>query len=1480
MNRAFQRIAIPITTVSCAYVLTENAAGQFCNAQQELFAANTVVVTEHSDLNTIGDFNGDGLIDLAFSDGSLYFYLNQGDGKLFHQVEVRLPQLDISGIAAHDLDSDGDLDICARIRGTGTIAVLLNIGELAFVETARYPIGSHLRFADLNGDDRTDIASLNGLLLNTGTGTYEIKEFSIGSLLGAPLIGLSLGDFDGDGDIDFIIPSNGDPSTGLFTNDGDANFAFSDLLDGAADTFAGDLDSDGIDDIARGGQVILGDPKGGFGKTFSLATSSQVSGIDDLDGDGDFDLVLRSGRVLLNQGSLAFSLGAGFPGGQGLIAAPTAGALSIGDLNRDGNVDIVLPFLAAFDADNPAGALGRIGIFFGAGNGRFSTQTDYPVGTCPRALVSADLDGDGMPDLATADSCDRTLTPLINVGNGEFSFGLSSTVGPGNSSIFSIASADLNSDTKSDVAAATIFSPFNPSAPWVHETLEEGALGPGLVQENSGAVLLVAFADMNMDGRLDLIGGNTGSLTSGGFIPRNIAIHLGETGLEFGNPTQTTLLGEPAWIVPFDCDGDGDIDIAVASDDLLVLVNNGSGLFQEQRVFALEHIPAPQFPPSYGPRGMDAGDIDGDGDLDLVVAWGAITFQEPGTVTILHNDGLGDFSLGGEYLVGDRPSAVLARDLDGDHDIDLAVAIEKERSIAVLMNDADGTFSQPYLIVVGDGPSSLAAGDYNLDGLLDLAVANQHGDNVSVLLNRQLNVARWFGPGSIFSDGSNWSGGSAPSVNGPSVALFDATSAPDWTDPAIDVQITEHLVLGALAQANGHVAFNCLGNNVDLVGVPAGTTLEAFEIGVPQCGDAGLFPETQPVFRFENTAGSISIVTTPEAIIGVPGKATLELADNIRFEVHGNILNRGVLVLDRQNGSATNSIAVASNAYRQLDGQLLVDLGPDGAIPPMGRLQVGSQAILRGSLSVLAHPGFDPEVGERFTLLTAGEPIGPVRFGAAFLPGLPGGKFFTVEYNTSTTALGSVVLEVQSLGEDLGFGGSDQLSVSGLPVAAELADLNADGLPDIVLAVPDEVNPQGDAGSAIVLLNAGSNGAGVWQGFASSQDIAVGVSPSDVALGDLDGDGFPDAIITNRADGNATVLLNDGTGLLAFERTVGFNEDPAAVVAGDLDEDGLIDVAVAGSDLSGNGELIVRLNLGPNGDGGWGGFTTELDFDIGQGPRFMDIGDLDNDSCLDLLIGSGGDGGVNLLDNLAGGQGPVNWQGFAPPLTITTGNDPFIGDIGDLDNDSCLDIVIADLVDGTLSLIGHAAPPGVFGFTPAATIPVGHAPRSIAVADFDDDLDGDIAIVTDSDDGLGRVVRLLRNDIDVNDPDSQLQFAPTTLLDVVGDPVLVLAGDVDGTGSPDLVAITEAATGDAPAPQGGGGGPTGLVSPRLNLGDALFGCNAADNAAPLGVLDLADVVAFITAFGSAETGGDLNNDGLLDLADLVLFVESYGTGCP
>jgi hypothetical protein len=188
------------------------------------------------------------------------------------------------------------------------------------------------------------------------------------------------------------------------------------------------------------------------------------------------------------------------------------------------------------------------------------------------------------------------------------------------------------------------------------------------------------------------------------------------TGYPVGPTPDATAVG--------DFDGDGDFDLAVtndAPDKVSILFNFGNGTFS---------APVPVFlAGGSSPHTPVAGDLDGDGDVDL-----AVSLKNVNQVQIIVNNGGGVMVPGATFPVGSEPRDMAIGDLDGDLDSDLVVSNRSGDSVSVLRNTRGLTFlvtSYP----AGLDPRDVDLGDVTGDGLLDIVVASHDSDAITVLRN-------------------------------------------------------------------------------------------------------------------------------------------------------------------------------------------------------------------------------------------------------------------------------------------------------------------------------------------------------------------------------------------------------------------------------------------------------------------------------------------------------------------------------------------------------------------------------------------------------------------------------------------------------------------------------------------------------------------------------------------------------------------------
>jgi len=173
----------------------------------------------------------------------------------------------------------------------------------------------------------------------------------------------------------------------------------------------------------------------------------------------------------------------------------------------------------------------------------------------------------------------------------------------------------------------------------------------------------------------------------------------------------------PEGVTTGDFNADGATDVAFARSDffaqgMTVQLNQGDGTMG----------PAVSYPATDESSDIKAGDLDGDGDLDLAVVSMGSSLRNA-VVDLYFNDGDGAFTRR-TASGGLGPQKLVLADLDGDGDLDIAMSSGLfERVMSVLLNDGDGTFAPESRYNVGDHPQGIATADFNRDGDLDLAVA-------------------------------------------------------------------------------------------------------------------------------------------------------------------------------------------------------------------------------------------------------------------------------------------------------------------------------------------------------------------------------------------------------------------------------------------------------------------------------------------------------------------------------------------------------------------------------------------------------------------------------------------------------------------------------------------------------------------------------------------------------------------------------------
>ncbi len=590
-------------------VLTGKGDGTFNSAQSfsaPLPGSSLPIATPIKHLIT-ADINGDGKKDIICSNGLVL--LGNGDGTFTASSTVAFPYVTGTtnagaNLASGDLNKDGKVDL---VLATGTtISTWLGKGDGTFIEGNSYASienSGYVAVTDLDGDGNLDIYSglANGGYYDgddtSPTTSYALMGNGDGTFVGAPSVsgsynGSNIGDVNGDGYPDLIVPTSGtvNGQTAVFTVElGTPNGTFTPTSTITVPLTVTFSVSEFTSPVTE--------------NTSNLTPASYVVG--DINGDGKADVAYVSNYrgyavyfVALNNGDGTFApaVATGFP-----QIAPSSGFdittminnLRIGDFNHDGKADLI------FNFDDTAGPFGTglylqgLGVLPGNGAGAFGAPVltySYNSGTVPTSggipSVSSivDLNGDGYPDLVATNGSFAvvngvgvtTSTVQVYLGKVDGTFA-APTAAITTTYLGQLTVADFNKDGKFDIAALTETSAGQAQLSIALGNGDGTFAAPAISNLLGGDAIRsagLASADFDGDGNVDLALFDTNDF-SGVFYGKGDGTF---TSVPFNGdiiPKDLVSLAAGGQAVSLDMNKDGKPDVIVGSTVLLNLYGLG-----------------------------------------------------------------------------------------------------------------------------------------------------------------------------------------------------------------------------------------------------------------------------------------------------------------------------------------------------------------------------------------------------------------------------------------------------------------------------------------------------------------------------------------------------------------------------------------------------------------------------------------------------------------------------------------------------------------------------------------------------------------------------------------------------------------------------------------------------------------------------------------------------------------------------------------
>ena len=1150
----------------------------------------------------LADVDNDGFLDyiVAINAQANQIYINDGTGNFNLSTETFGSTGASKSLATGDLNDDGFVDI---VTADGNVTVWLNDGTGTFTQTAQnigIGAGAEIEIADFNRDNIPDLiigrvgsSSPNSawVMLGLGDGTFVLSE-DLGNLSSwaSRIIGVATGDFDRDGDVDIFTSSgtvyyNDNASQIPYTynwNNGESSAEIQNLT-------AGDYSLMVTDAIGNVETASVNIPAPDAISVTTNVTPESCSNANNgtaaLSASGGLPFVFK--EVLED-----------YPG-----LNPNSTENLIGDIDGDGDTDVLTITDGPGNANTP---LSGDYVWLNDGDGTFTASPEVFTERASRDGGLGDLDGDGDLDVFVTGFTECYVR--FNDGDGTFTTGSEFYVFPISSIVGQSWSfdklADLDGD--GDLDAFTFGSNYQVQVIWLNDG--DGTFTK-MPEEYGGTIQLdVVLGDLDGDGDIDAFLPEAESST---YLLRNDGdATFTKDANAFGEPQSW----EDAELADFD--GDGDLDAVVCGRSELyiglvqIYLNDGSGSFtQNQKIRNYKTQPSGLF------TAVDAADIDNDGDMDF-----SVVLRPGGSAYIYLNDGDGNFeqyplAVGGGNLYD---IGLVDLDLDGDMDMiqaangGMEVYLQQANEYTYQWNAAAGSQTTATATNLSEGTYSVTITDCNNCSIVEnVTIGNA---NLSPAVSAASNAPICAGIDELLLSES---GGEAVSWSWTSTTGFTSTEQnPVIANPG-PADAGDYTV--AITDANGCTNAQTISVVIqpevsttltpDEIITERGASISLMVPGVQAGQEAVWFDEDQVTELYADVAndyqptidkaqvfyGAVRNLNTQCLSELVPVNVLAYYPLSVRTEVFNascSDQNDGAvqaIICGGRQSIGTGNFRISKeryeySGYRSTIGDFNNDGYPD---------------IYESTYNTYDNVWLNDGDGT-FTYQNVN--YNSVQLGRNAVVGDFNGDGFLDIYVANSASVSDKVL----LNDGTGTFTELPDSYGGLrSQGADVGDVNGDGLLDVVVAGANFVAP---------LFG---NGDGTFSQQASFGNASY--SSSDVRLGDLDNDGDLDAFVAN-GDLNQVatnfnpckVYLNDGAGNFAeVPEDYGSFESSWEVELGDLNGDGFLDAYISNWELDNN---QVYFNDGD------GTFTVSAQtFNIAQYGRAAKIADYDRDGDLDVV---------------------------------------------------------------------------------------------------------------------------------------------------------------------------------------------------------------------------------------------------------------------
>ena len=1139
----------------------------------------------HPQFIAVGKLDEDNILDLIVVDSEndwIHILLGYGNGS-FAKITTYDAISDSSPLctAVSDFNQDNRSDIVVVAKyGTYNVFVLIDYFIRPSARQVTYPdkttgVVNRVTVGDLNNDQILDIIYAGpyslSTLIGSGSGTFD-EGVTYRTINNSRLSCMRVIDVNNDNQTDIVVANTDADSIGVFLGYGNGTFTTTNAYSTGENSkpywiAVGDFNHDNIFDIvsANYGSNTIGVLLGNGDGAFLLVTIYPIDvgfhplsvAVGELNNDKYLDIVVVNEDnyvvVFLGFENGTFKKWRSYFIDIGYILTSVA----LADFNNDHHQDIVVTnYLNS-----------SISIFFGYGDGTFTSLTNYSIGFGgqPQYVIVADFNSDNISDLAISNTGAGEIVIFHGYSNGSFTLEKTYSTGFG-SSPTNIIAADLNDDKQLEIVVALlgigaigILTEYD-AAEFVNQRRYYTGSAP---QPYS-----VATATFNNDNQSHIVVANSGTGNLNILRSLDNGVYATEIIYSIGSDTS------PQYVVTCDINRDDYMDIVCVNskdNSISVILAYGNGSFAEQLVYSTQDYSHPY--------SVVCSDLNNDTWLDLII-------------TNEGSDGFGIF-MGFDYtsfpsrvfyssMDNLGPADIVVSDFNNDSFADIVAVFYESHTLGILLGYSNGRFStiKSYSTGHESGPWKLAVGDFDSDHRLDIVVANYDSSSVGVLLG--------YGNGS-FASVMTYSTGDMSRANDVAIGDLDG-------DGHLDIVVANYGIdnVGVLlGYGNGTfatiqtystgvrsrpisvtVADLNQDNQLDIIVA----NYDANNIGVLLGLGNGTF-ENQNTFPIDHYSSPYWIITG-------------DFNNDNQLDIATALGNEYVGVLFGYKNGNFSKTAIYSVGFGSLPSCVdIADFNNDN-ISDIVVTHFGT-----GRIVVLFGMG-----DERFLL------------GGLYSTGSGSGPYAVAVYDFNNDGrLDLAVANYQSnniallLGHDSEPFGSIILYGSrdiSRPHSVAIGDFNTDGRLDVVLA---------NYGSDNVCILFGSGDGD----FNSIKIIAnkTGSRPYFVVATDINNDQYMDIIVSYSESDQIAILLGSDTGTFPNQMTysTGYRSRPYTIAIADLDKDNKLDIIVANS---GTSNILIFYGYDN------GTFQNETTYSLGYEyhPYSIAVTDLNGDGWLDIAV--------------------------------------------------------------------------------------------------------------------------------------------------------------------------------------------------------------------------------------------------------------------